>query len=145
MSDEKLRGCPFIATLGDSRARVLLKAGLPMRFPGKVPVFREMDSGDSLFLVLRGEARLFAKSQSDSVELAAAGKGEFFGEADVLAQSGKRSGSAVAAGELDVLELPKDAVRQAISDCPPLGKLLAQVGEQRSRTLKEMTDFLSRW
>ena len=144
MGDDLLRTAPVVKAMGE-RAREVIKLGVGRRYPDKVPVFKQADAGDSLFLVLRGEARLFAASGQDTVEVGAAVKGEVFGEDEILGSGGARSLSAIAAGDLDVVELP----RQALVDCgrerPALWKVLRELLERRRAARDEIAAFLNRW
>ncbi|MFZ5471221.1 MAG: cyclic nucleotide-binding domain-containing protein [Myxococcota bacterium] len=145
LQDEVLNKCVLVTALGPERAGALLRLGLARRYPDKAVVFRQEEGGDSLFLVLRGETRLFVREGSDSIELGAVSKGEVFGEGEVLSEGGVRSSSVIAASELDVLELPRKRVREAAEDCPELLVQLQALRDKRQAALEEMASFLNRW
>ncbi len=145
MGDELLRASPLVKALGDEAARRLLKASVTRRFPDKAVVFRQGDAGDGLMLVLNGEARLFATCGSDAFEAGAARKGEVFGEGEVLDGTGVRQMSAVAAGDLDVIELPRALLFELSAGRPELERYLEELRERRNKELEEMAAFLNRW
>ena len=144
MSDELLRSAPVVRAMGEG-AKALIKAGLGRRYPDKVPVFRQAETGDSLFLVLKGEARLFAVSGEDTVEVGSAGKGEVFGEDEILNGKGVRSLSAIAAGELHAVELPYRAVFDCGRERPNLNLYLKELHARRRAARDEIAAFLDRW
>jgi CRP-like cAMP-binding protein len=122
-----------------------LSKGQLRRFPDKAVLFQQGDDGDSLFIVVAGDVRLFARKDRDSVELGHAHKGEVFGEGSVL-EGGPRKTSSVAVGQVDVLELPRLMVLNAEGKLfPVLATLLRDVHQRRMKALDEMNDFLNRW
>ncbi|MHB8875591.1 MAG: cyclic nucleotide-binding domain-containing protein, partial [Myxococcaceae bacterium] len=129
MGDELLRGAPVIKALGED-ATAIVKAGIGRRYPDKVTVFRQGEAGASLFLVLKGEARLFAVSGQDTVEVGAAGKGEVFGEEEILGAD-VRTMSAIAAGELDAVELQRKVLLECAPRRPALLAHLKELQEKR--------------
>jgi CRP-like cAMP-binding protein len=142
LGDEVLRGSALIKALGENAARSALKLGIGRRYPDKVTIFRQSDAGDSLYLVLRGEARLFATTGKDIVELGSAAKGDVFGEAEILGSTGARDSSAIASGNLDVVELP----RKSLVDTEPAVRVyLEQLQSKRRAAVDEMAAFLNRW
>lgn len=142
--DKVLRAAPLVTALGSNLAGVLSKA-IVRRYPDKVVVFQQGESGSSLFFVLSGEVRLFARKDTDSVELGHAHKGEVAGEGEVLAGDGVRKASGVAQGSVDLAEIPREALVVGGALLPQVVKLLTQVRAVRTRALDELTDFVNRW
>lgn len=143
-ADPVLAGSPFVKALGAALARVSAKAVL-RRFPDKVVLMQQGDVGHSLFLVMKGDVRLFARKAADSVELGVAHRGEVLGEGEVLDGSNVRAASAVAQGQVDVVELPRDVLLEGGALVPAVKAVLEQVRARRRLALDEMTDFLNRW
>ena len=142
--DRVLGGCDLVMALGP-RAGELLTKGVVRRYLDRAVVFQAGEEGTSLMLVLAGEVRLLARRDLDSVELGVGGKGEVLGEVEVLCGSPTRSASAVAHGEADLVELPRDVLLPHGVLPPLLRGALDRVRDRRQRTLDEMTDFLNRW
>jgi CRP-like cAMP-binding protein len=144
-SDDLLRKSALVKLLGEPAARSLFKLGTAKRFPKGAPVYRQSEPGSSLFFVLRGEARLFTASGDEQLEQGTAGKGELFGEAEVLSEAGVRSSSAQAQAELDAVELPRDAVHAVETRKVELLEHLKALEAQRRAAVEELSDFLKRW
>lgn len=142
--DRALLNCPFVRALGSSSTDVLGK-GVVRRYPDKVVVFQQNDPGGSLFLVLAGEARLFARKHTDTVELGFVHKGDVLGEGEFLSGCGVRSASAVACGQLDLVEFTKEALSSGAGLPAALHRTLGEVATNRTAKLDEMADFLNRW
>lgn len=142
--DEVLRTCRLTASLPKKAAESLWEKGVVRRFNGGAPLFQAGDEGASLFLLARGEARLVARSGRELVELGIAKKGEVLGEGQALGE-GKRAYSAVAVGEVDVVELDASAMAELLAASPSVRGYLAEVGKARRSALDEMGAFLGRW
>lgn len=142
-SDEELRGCPFIRSIPDPARGRLLDRAVARRFPARATVFAQGDGAGPVLLVLRGEARLVCRSGSDAFEFAGAGKGQVFGEAEL--GGGQRAYSAVASGELDVLELAREDVAAVLGEAPALRDYVAELCRERKAALDGMSEFLGRW
>lgn len=139
--DPVLAAAPVVKALGPG----LLSKGVLRRFADKAVVMQQNDAGHSLFIVLAGEARLFARKDSDSAELGVARRGDVLGEAEVLAGGGKRKTSAVAQGQLDVLELSREGLLSNGQLPAALRQYLELISSNRMKALDEMSDFLNRW
>jgi CRP/FNR family transcriptional regulator, cyclic AMP receptor protein len=140
-ADALLKTAPLVKALGAKAAEVL-RQGVARRFPASALVFQQGEAGDSLFLVLRGQVRVFARPGTDTVELAQVAKGEVFGEREILESLQVRSASAQAESDADLVELPRALVAQKAG---PLFQYLSALNTQRQAALNEMNDFLSRW
>jgi CRP-like cAMP-binding protein len=147
---ELVRGDPFLA--GCELARALqgrldevLAQAVVRRYPDRMVVFQQNESGNSLYLVLAGEVRLLGRKQADGVELGSATRGQVLGEGEALAGAMTRRTSAVAHGVADLAEVPRAALLVDGRLPASLQRCLERVGQERARTLDEMTDFLDRW
>lgn len=137
-----LAGAPLIKALGKS-SRALTGAVI-RRFSDKAVLMQQGEAERSLFFVLAGDVRLFARRDTDSAELGVAHVGDVLGEGEVLTE-GKRRCSAVAQGQVDVLELPHAALLVDGKLQPALVTMLEAVKKRRMKALDEMSDFLNRW
>lgn len=143
-TDEVLKACAFVKALGP-KADAVLTIGVARRYPDRAVLFQQGGGGSSLFFVLRGEVRLSARKGADMVELGAARRGEVFGEGEVLTGEQVRTTSAVAQGDLDAVEIPREALLENGSLMRGLAELLRPIEEARLKSLSEMTDFMDRW
>lgn len=144
-TDPVLRVTPFMTALA--------KAGL-LDAVGELPALRaapghgialEGEASRSLFLVLAGEVRLRAGRGPEALEIGAAARGEFFGEAEAL-RGGPRRHSAIA-GRLGaaIAELPEPFVTARIAKAFDVRRLLEDVLRAREQAGRELDDFLGRW
>lgn len=143
--DPVLAGTRLVKTLGP-RWRDVLKQGQAKRAADRAVIFQQGDQGASLVFVLSGHVRLFARRDTDTVELGLAHTGDVVGEGEALAGRGPRAMSAVASGVVELLEVER---AHLFSLGQPVGRALEQwLGEVKAHRLKaldEMTDFLNRW
>lgn len=144
LSRKELAAAPLVRALGAAAAAVL-RQGTLRRLPDRGVVTQQGELGDSLFFVLAGDVRLFARRDRDNAELGVAHPGELFGEGELLAGAGGRRANAVAQGVVDVLELPRAALLQNGKLPPGLAALLQDVQARRTKALDELSDFLNRW
>jgi hypothetical protein len=79
------------------------------------------------------------------VEAARVGKGEFFGESEVVVPAPARRGGAVAASELDYAEFDADYVASLLKRVPNLRAVMGEVDAARTQANSELDDFLNRW
>jgi CRP-like cAMP-binding protein len=143
--DPLLRGCAFLKELAPPVAERLLSTGVARRFQDGASVFTQGDASQSLFLVLAGEACVQVSRKGSSVEVAAARKGDVFGEAEWVTRAELRTQSVLARGGVDVAELPVAAVEEAARASPALAAWLRALHTGRQSAQDEMSDFLDRW
>ena len=143
LKHELLKVSLLVLALGDTAAAVLVK-GIGRRYPEGTSVFHQGQLGESVFFVLRGEARLTAVKNEQPSEVGRASAGDVFGESEALA-AGPRSCSAHASQDLDVVELSRAALLGR--DGLPLELLayLRDVKAQRGKATDELASFLDRW
>lgn len=144
-NDVELGGCALLKGLAPEVAERLLSAAVARRFPDGAHLFRQGEAGQSLFLVLSGEAHVQAVREGESVEVASARKGDVFGEAEWVTGAAQRTQSAVARGGVAVAELPVAAVEEAARAAPTLDAWLRSLHAGRQSAQDEMSDFLNRW
>ncbi|MEW5738315.1 MAG: cyclic nucleotide-binding domain-containing protein [Myxococcota bacterium] len=142
--DKVLSTSRVVTALGPGLQAILAKA-VVRRYPDKVVIFQQGEGGSGLFLVLQGDVRLFARKQTDAVELGMVHKGEVLGEGEVLSGETVRRASAVAQGAVDLAELPREALLVNGALPKGLAQVLKAIHEARAQALDEMTDFLNRW
>jgi CRP-like cAMP-binding protein len=140
-ADPVLAVAPLVKLLTPA---ILAKATM-RRFPDKGLIVQQGQPGESLFFVMKGDVRLFARRDSDSAELGIAHRGEFFGEGELLDGKNARHCSATAQGQVDVLEFSRDVLQTERAFSAPMLGLLNEAYSRRTKALDEMSDFLNRW
>ena len=91
----RLRAFDLLADLSDEQLFIIAKEVHETQVPEGDLVFDELDEGDELYLVERGEVRLSKNTPFGPQVLAVAGRGEFFGEMNFI-DPAQRSADAVA-------------------------------------------------
>ena len=83
-------------------------------------IFKETDTADSLFIIQRGQVRLFRPKGKGFVELAVLRTGEVFGEMACFdKESSKRNCSAAAIFPTEIVEIPFDAFNKMLTKINP--------------------------
>jgi CRP-like cAMP-binding protein len=144
VSDVALRSTAFVKALG-GLAESVLKAGNARRYPDRAVLYQQGDVGSCLYFVLKGEVRLSGRKGADSVELGSAMRGDVFGEDEVLSGESLRTGTAVAQGDVDCAELPREALMQHGQLLREVAIFLKPIKAARQSVLSELTDFMNRW
>jgi len=139
--DELLGTAPLFRAAGPEGMRRLIDTATPRRLTDGQHVYREGDGTNSLFLVLRGEVTL----GRESAVVATVRKGEFFGEAEVLAPKARRGCTATATGAADVAEFSIAEVAAVVQKQVAVLALLRDTRDHRAKTGDELNDFLNRW
>ncbi len=145
LRDAVLRGSGLLKGLDNPVAEQLLAQAVGRRFQDGAILFQQGESGQSLFLVLAGEACIQAVRGGQSVEVATVRKGDVLGEAEWVTKAQQRTQSAVARGVVDVAEVPVAALDEAARAAPALADWLRALHAQRQSAGDEMSDFLNRW
>ncbi|MBI5547585.1 MAG: cyclic nucleotide-binding domain-containing protein [Deltaproteobacteria bacterium] len=139
--DEFLGTAPLFRAAGQEGTQRLIDNAVPRRLAAGQAIFREGDAGNSLFLVLRGEVTL----GHDAAVIASVRKGDFFGEAEVLAPRSLRGCNATAADAADVAEFPLADIAAVVQKQVAVLALLRDARDERAKANSELDDFLNRW
>ncbi len=100
-------------------------------------VIRQGESGDELFIVLRGEARvLVARNGREPDEVARLESGKFFGEMSLLTGE-KRTATVRAGHRLELLVVGHDAFSRVLASAPELAERISGVLARRQAQLDE--------
>ncbi len=101
-------------------------------------VIEEGVSGDSLYVIRSGKAKVVAHLLGKRVELAVLGKGDLFGEVGFL--TGRpRTASVVAVGPLEVYEITRRDIEKLIEVTPDIMAKIGDFYETRVRdTISQM-------
>lgn len=89
----------------------ILASSVARRFRDGGAVFRQGEQGQSIYLVLKGEVRL-TTGGSDGEIIDVARKGDLFGEGELCAAREARACTALASGDVDVVELPAALLKE---------------------------------
>jgi CRP-like cAMP-binding protein len=99
---------PLFASLESEDRTSLAKRILRQSFPKGSTLFRRGEPGNALYIIIRGQIRIFASTrQGNEITLALLGPGEFFGEMALL-DGEPRSANAEATEETELHFLDRD-------------------------------------
>jgi CRP/FNR family transcriptional regulator, cyclic AMP receptor protein len=123
---ELLHSVPLFSDLEGEELERFSQVAVPRTFPAGTRVFHEGDSSDACYIVKTGSFRVTREhSDGRAITLATLGPGEIFGELAML-DGDKRSASAEALTDGELLALPAGDVRALLSGHPEIAlKLVA--------------------
>ncbi|MGN6275965.1 MAG: Crp/Fnr family transcriptional regulator [Solirubrobacterales bacterium] len=123
---ELLKSVPLFADLEEEELERFSQVAVPRSFPAGTRVFHEGDDSDACYIVKDGSFRVTREhSDGRAITLATLGPGEIFGELAML-DGDKRSASAEALTDGDLLALPANDVRALLARHPEISlKLVA--------------------
>jgi small-conductance mechanosensitive channel/CRP-like cAMP-binding protein len=127
-----LRVIPIFAALDDTAHAALARTATVSRYAAGDVVVYEGESGQSMFVVVRGEAVVFTGTQ----EIARIGAGGFFGEMSLLTGA-PRNASVRVAVDSELLEITADAFREFVLANPAVVELVGTAVEKRRTELEE--------
>ena len=123
---ELLKSVTLFADLEEGELERFSQVAVPRTFPAGTRVFHEGDDSDACYIVKEGSFRVTREhSDGRAITLATLGPGEIFGELAML-DGDKRSASAEALSEGELLALPANDVRALLARHPEISlKLVA--------------------
>jgi CRP/FNR family transcriptional regulator len=123
---ELLKSVTLFADLEEAELERFSHVAVPRSFPAGTRVFHEGDDSDACYIVKEGSFRVTREhSDGRAITLATLGAGEIFGELAML-DGDRRSASAEALTEGELLALPANDVRALLARHPEISlKLVA--------------------
>jgi CRP/FNR family cyclic AMP-dependent transcriptional regulator len=113
------------------------KSGMKTLKPGEV-LFNEGDSAESMYIIQKGQIRLFRPKGKGFVEIAVLRSGEMIGEMAYFDPSSKRrSASASAITQTDIIEISFTALEKTMVSLNPWFKTLINTIAERLRKTNE--------
>ena len=140
---EVVRRAPLFAALDNEDAEALLSQMTPARMERGDILFREGETGDTLYVIGEGKIKL-GRSSSDGREnlVAILGPGEMFGELSLF-DPGPRTMTATAVAETQLLGLGNDSLTGLLTGRPEVAKaLLAALAQRLRRTNEHLADLV---
>jgi CRP-like cAMP-binding protein len=137
-----LRGEPLFDCLSDEQLDHLVKQARLNIFGRGEPVIEEGSPGDSMFVLLRGAAKVSISKNGSSIQVATLNAGDCFGEMSLLTGE-PRSATVRADADCYVMEIGKPVMGEVLRDAPDclvlLSDLLAQRKMETEGILKEVS------
>src|SRR6266436_2536797 len=135
-----LREEPLFSCLSDEQLNQLVTQARLNTFGRGEPVIQEGSPGDSMFVLLRGAAKVSISKNGSTIQVASLGAGDCFGEMSLLTGE-PRSATVRADGDCYVMEIGKPVMAEVLSGAPgcmeQLSQLLAQRKMETDGILKE--------
>ena len=107
-------------------------------YTDKAAVVKEGETGSSMYIIKKGQARVTANIMGKALVLDTLGQGDFFGEVSFL--TGKpRTATVTAVGELEVLEIDKPMLQEMLDSNPlVVDGLLEQYHQRAQDTIQKV-------
>jgi HlyB family type I secretion system ABC transporter len=122
--------------------RGLLENLEPVTVPAGESIIRQGDGPGPLYILEQGRARVFAKKEGTSTNLAFLRPGDYFGELSVFVDA-PRAATVEALTDCRLLQLTSEALRNLMAESPELKKLLEEriAGYHADREARIPLDF----
>ncbi len=117
---EHLQSIAAFATLERSRLKLLAFASALVEFQAGEILFRQGEAGDSVYVVLRGQAHVLIDRPDRQIVVAEIGPDDVIGETAALCDV-PRTATVVAVTDLQTLVLPKDVFLRLVAETPSVG------------------------
>src|SRR5207244_569973 len=125
-----LRGEPLFDCLSDDQINNLVKQSDLNHFGRGERVIEEGAEGNSMFILLRGAAKVSVAKNGSTIPVASLRSGDCFGEMSLLTGE-KRSATVRADGDCYVMEISKDVMANVVRDSPECLKQLSELLAKR--------------
>jgi small-conductance mechanosensitive channel/CRP-like cAMP-binding protein len=125
-----LRGEPLFQCLSDDQINNLVTQSDLNHFGRGERVIEEGAEGDSMFILLRGDAQVSVAKNGSAIPVATLRSGDCFGEMSLLTGE-KRSATVRAEGDCYVMEIGKDVMGEVIRESPDCLKQLSELLARR--------------
>ncbi len=128
----------MFSTLPEESVKAILGRAKGKTYGDGQCVVEEGDTGDSIFVIKKGSAKVSAHIMGKAIELATLGEGDVFGEVAFL--TGRpRTASVIASGRLAVLEVDRLLLEDIIEKHPELLERLQDFFQTRVKaTIKKV-------
>jgi small-conductance mechanosensitive channel/CRP-like cAMP-binding protein len=127
---ELLRRQPLFQCLEAPDVDVLLSRARPYRFGRGEKVIEQDAAGNSMFLLVQGEADVYVRNNGQMTRVAALRSGDCFGEMSLLTGE-KRSATVVALTDCEVIEIDKLSLADVFQQQPEVMRRLSELLAKR--------------
>lgn len=125
-----LRSVSLFRHLPANKLQILADNAILSSFLKDTEIVREHDSGDSLYLIIAGSARVSRRINGEVMNIALLGQGEYFGERSVLTGA-PRDATVTASSKVEVLQVDCQPFLRFIQDNPQVRDRLDLVAYNR--------------
>jgi len=144
--EQFLRRLALFGDLDAEELRALAEVAQPVEFADSALIFREGETGDCAYVVVRGSVQVFATDRNgDEIVVARLREFEHVGEQSLLdGDSRRRNASLRACEDTTLLRIPKVEFQKLLSQRHTLRELLSQTGQRQLRANAIRTARLAR-
>lgn len=125
-----LRQQPLFKCLNDDQLDALLPRGQVIHFGLGETIIQQGKSGDSMFILVNGDANVMVDKNHGPVLVASLGSGDCFGEMSLLTGE-PRSATVVASNDCEVVEISKAVLATSLKEHPELMEKLSELLAKR--------------
>lgn len=123
-------------SLDDAGRKRILREGRTVSFPAGQPLIHQGQTGDTMYLILRGKVSVEAVDGVHTLHLAELGPHACVGEVSLLTQS-PRTATVCASTDVDALAFDRPTIQALLDEFPRLRALLESLVERRARDTME--------
>jgi small-conductance mechanosensitive channel/CRP-like cAMP-binding protein len=129
-----LRQQPLFKSLSDEQLDALLPRGRVVHFGRGEKIIEQGAEGDSMFILVQGEANVVLERSGSAVHVASLRNGDCFGEMSLLTGE-RRSATILAHSDCEVVEISKMVLGRSLKENPEmLSKLSALLAKRQMET-----------
>ncbi len=136
---DQVQKVDIFKSFDESEINLLISNSNVKTFQPNENIVTENEQGDSLFIILAGNARVSINKDNKQIKLGLLSSGDAFGEFSLLTGD-KRSATVKAINHLESIEIPKEALKSIIEKNPKLVDDLALIMAERQKANKELKD-----
>ena len=123
--------CPWLSSLSPSALAELIRSSKVQRYSITDPIIRQGETGDSMFLIVKGRTLIHTQSSSgEKIFLASLAEGEYFGEQGFFGTS-VRNATVEAMEPVEVIEFDRALMRKVIQTNPQAEATLIELYKTR--------------
>ena len=137
--DEQVKNVEIFKNFADNEINTLVSNSNTRNFEPNQNIVNENDEGDSLFIILSGNARVYIEKEDKNIKLGLLSPGDAFGEFSLLTGD-KRTATVKATNHLQCLEISKNALQNIIESNPSIIDNLALIMAEREQNNKKIND-----
>ncbi len=135
---EHLQSIAAFATLERSKLKLLAFASALVEFQAGDILFRQGDVGDSVYVLMRGEAHVLIDRPDRQILVAEIGADDVIGETAALCNV-PRTATVMATTDLQALVLPKDVFLRLVAEAPTVGlEFMRLMADRFTRTVDRL-------
>ena len=136
--NDQVKSVEIFSSFDDSEIEALVLKSNKRNFEPNQNIVNENEDGDSLFIILSGNAIVNIEKDNKSIKLGLLSPGDAFGEFSLLTGD-KRTATVKATNHLQCLEISKEALQDIIDKNPSLIDNLALIMAEREQNNKEIS------